>query len=210
MEKSSPLNIFLDKFSMSEIQSLFATYKSYLPSTLPVSQQNISQYPLEKVPFKTLLMSHFGFSDTLILDRIFKFFDSNNDGKVNFEEFVKGMCVVGTKDFQRQIEFCFFIFDLNGDKYITKEEMMQLLNRQEEEDEEMNRELVEIVLKKLDEDKDGKISETDWAIGVAKEPLLLQAFGKCLPSTEQLGKVLSHPTEPWLTKINQLVSSVEN
>jgi hypothetical protein len=37
------------------------------------------------------------------------------------------------------------------------------------------------VLKKLDEDRDGRVSETDYHAAVTKENLLLEAFGQCLP-----------------------------
>eukprot|EP00835_Amoeboradix_gromovi_P002090 NODE_110_length_19453_cov_0.364369.p11 type:complete len:209 gc:universal NODE_110_length_19453_cov_0.364369:6674-7300(+) len=205
MEKSSQLSQFVDRFKLEQVNSLYAVYKSYLPSKLPISPVNIHQYSLDKIPFKSLLMTHCGFVDTLILDRIFKFFDSNNDNKITFEEFVKGMHVLASQDSNQQASFSFYIYDLNGDKFITKEEMMQLLNRQEEDDE-MDRELIEIALKKLDEDKDGKISESDWLVGVNKEPLLLQALGKCLPSSVQLDTVLSYPSEPWMAVLEKVLA----
>ena len=208
MEKSVQFSIYLDKFRLNEIQSLYSVYKSYLPSNLPISPLNIQQYMLDKIPFKTLLMTHYGFVDTLILDRIFKFFDCNNDNKITFDEFVKGMFILASQDVHQQALFSFYIYDLNGDKFITKEEMMQLLNRHEEDDE-MDRELIEIALKKLDEDKDGKISEADWITSVGREPLLLQALGKCLPSMFQLDKVLNYPSEPWMSKISGLVDAIE-
>ncbi len=209
MQKQTCFSQYLPLFKLEEIMSLYSVYKSYLPSTLPISPLNIANYTLEKIPFKTFLMTHYGFVDTLILDRIFKFFDSNNDNKVTFEEFVKGMHVLASQEAQQQAIFSFYIYDLNGDKYITKEEMMQLLNRQEDS-EEMDRELIEIALKKLDDDKDGKVSESDWITSVTKEPLLLQALGKCLPSVSQLFKVLNYPSEPWMSKISGLVEAIEN
>ncbi len=200
---------FASTFKVDEISSLYCVFKSYLPSTLPITPSTIQQYYLDKIPFKSLLMTHFGFVDTLILDRIFKYFDSNNDNKVQFNEFVSGMVILSSQDVKQQSAFSFYIYDLNGDKYITKEEMMQLLNRQEEEDE-INRELIEIALRKMDEDKDGRVSELDWMQSTFKEPLLLQAFGKCLPSHSDLLKVLSFPMDDWMGKITGLVEAIES
>lgn len=53
-----------------------------------------------------------------------------------------------------------------------------------EEDEDGVKDLVDLVLKKLDEDRDGRVSEADWAGAIAKETLLMEAFGKCLPTAK--------------------------
>jgi Ca2+-binding EF-hand superfamily protein len=84
---------------------------------------------------------------------------------------------------------CFRVYDLNGDRYISKEEMFQMLKNclvkeAVEEDEDGVKDLVDLVLKKLDEDRDGRVSEHDWAGAIAKEALLMEAFGRCLPPTK--------------------------
>lgn len=48
------------------------------------------------------------------------------------------------------------------------------------------RDLSELALKKLDVDHDGKISFEDYEATVKEEPLLLEAFGQCLPTTESV------------------------
>lgn len=53
---------------------------------------------------------------------------------------------------------------------------------QEEDPDEGVKDLVELVLRKLDYDKDGKVSFPDFHEAVSKEPLFLEAFGQCLPS----------------------------
>ena len=42
--------------------------------------------------------------------------------------------------------------------------------------------LIDMTLRKLDIDKDGKVSLVDWSSTVRKEPLMMEAFGPCLPS----------------------------
>jgi hypothetical protein len=42
-----------------------------------------------------------------------------------------------------------------------------------------------MTLRKLDKDKDGKVSFNDWSSTVRQEPLMLEAFGPCLPSKRQ-------------------------
>jgi hypothetical protein len=39
-----------------------------------------------------------------------------------------------------------------------------------------------MTLRKMDLDKDGRVSFADWKETIRLEPLLLEAFGPCLPS----------------------------
>ena len=50
--------------------------------------------------------------------------------------------------------------------------------------------LIEMTLRKMDLDKDGVIGFDDFEFTVMDEPLLLEAFGKCLPTEEYLDKYL--------------------
>lgn len=78
------------------------------------------------------------------------------------------------------------MYDLNGDRYISKEEMFQMLQhcliKGADEDEDGVKDLVDLILKKLDEDRDGRVNEQDYTSAVSKESLLLEAFGQCLPN----------------------------
>jgi len=55
---------------------------------------------------------------------------------------------------------------------------------QDEDPDEGVRELVDIVLRKMDRDNDAKLSFEDFSSSVTKQSLLLEAFGQCLPSRE--------------------------
>lgn len=98
---------------------------------------------------------------------------------------MKCMSVLLRGRYEEKLKFCFRVYDLNGDRYISKEEMYQMLKfclvRGAEEDEDGIKDLVDLVLKKLDEDRDGRVSEADWTGAIGKESLLMEAFGQCLP-----------------------------
>ena len=46
-------------------------------------------------------------------------------------------------------------------------------------------------MKKMDLDKDGKISPDDFLATVKKEPLLLEAFGQCLPDENTVNQFIT-------------------
>jgi len=52
----------------------------------------------------------------------------------------------------------------------------------DEDPDESVKDLLELVLRKLDLDRDGKISFQDFQTAIREEPLLLEAFGQCLPA----------------------------
>lgn len=61
----------------------------------------------------------------------------------------------------------------------------------EEDPDEGVKDLSEMALKKLDVDHDGKISFRDYEMAVKEEPLLLEAFGQCLPTDESCATFLA-------------------
>lgn len=124
----------------------------------------------------------------MLMDRIFCVWDKTNSGVLKPESWFAGLSIFLKGTLNEKINFCFSVYDLNGDGFITKDEMFQLLKNclikhpQEEDPDESVKDLVEIVLRKLDKDRDGKVSLRDYQIAVGEEPLLLEAFGNCLPS----------------------------
>ncbi|KAM4686212.1 calaxin isoform 2-T2 [Amazona ochrocephala] len=86
---------------------------------------------------------------------------------------------------------CFEVYDLNGDGYISREEMFQMLKNcllkqpSEEDPDEGIKDLVDIAMKKMDYDHDGKLSFKDFEKAVRDENLLLEAFGPCLPDIKR-------------------------
>ncbi|KAK1880207.1 EF-hand calcium-binding domain containing protein 1 [Dissostichus eleginoides] len=62
----------------------------------------------------------------------------------------------------------------------------------EEDPDEGIKDLVEITLKKMDYDHDGRLSFTDFEKSVREENLLLEAFGTCLPDTTSIESFEHH------------------
>ncbi|KAM9102508.1 EF-hand calcium-binding domain-containing protein 1 isoform X2 [Sarcophilus harrisii] len=121
---------------------------------------------------------------------LFRAFDRDNDGFVNVTEWVAGLCVFLRGSLEEKMKYCFDVYDLNADGFISREEMFHMLKNSllkqpsEEDPDEGIKDLVDITLKKMDHDHDGKLSFADYEMSVREEALLLEAFGPCLPESK--------------------------
>uniref|UniRef100_A0A4W2CJT9 Calaxin n=1 Tax=Bos indicus x Bos taurus TaxID=30522 RepID=A0A4W2CJT9_BOBOX len=154
---------------------------------------------LDRNAFRNILHMTFGMTDDMIMDRVFRGFDKDNDGCISVTEWVYGLSVFLRGTLEEKMKYCFEVFDLNGDSFISKEEMFHMLKNSllkqpsEEDPDEGIKDLVEITLKKMDHDHDGKLSFADYEQAVREETLLLEAFGPCLPDPKVTACV--HRTE---------------
>jgi len=146
--------------------------------------------------FREILHKTFSLTEDLLMDRVFRVFDRNSDSLIDDIEWVEGLAIFLRGDLEDKINYTFSVYDLNGDGYISREEMFQLLKtslvRQptEEDPDEGVKDLVELALKKIDLDHDSKLSKSDFRESVIAEPLLLEAFGPCLPDEQAAEKFL--------------------
>ncbi|KAJ3608664.1 hypothetical protein NHX12_023195 [Muraenolepis orangiensis] len=133
---------------------------------------------LDRGAFRSTLHNRFGMTDDMLMDggtALFRAFDKDNDGFVSVKEWA---------------EDCFDVYDLNGDGFVSREEMFHMLKNSlirqltEEDPDEGIKDLVEITVKKMDHDHDGRLSFADFEKAVKEENLLLEAFGSCLPDAK--------------------------
>ncbi|KAL1514258.1 hypothetical protein ABEB36_003544 [Hypothenemus hampei] len=188
-------------FNKIEIEALYKIYKKLITfnktttrlnsstSTGIISANATASEGVDRTVFREVLHNTFDIvTENMLMDRIFCVWDRSNCGLITLESWFYGMSLFLKGDISKQIQYCFAVYDLNGDGFISKDEMFQLLKNclikfpQEEDPEESVKDLVDIVIRKMDKDKDGKISLSDYKKTVAGEPLLLEAFGRCLPS----------------------------
>ncbi|NXG42867.1 EFCB1 protein, partial [Psilopogon haemacephalus] len=140
--------------------------------------------------FRDVLYRMFGMMDDMMMDRVFHTFDRDNDSCISAEEWVGGLAVFLRGTLEERIKYCFEVYDLNGNGYITRDEMFQMLKNSllkqpsEDDPDEGIKDLVDIALKKMDHDHDGKLSIVDFEKAVRDDNLLLEAFGPCLPDVK--------------------------
>ncbi|RMX54779.1 calaxin-like [Pocillopora verrucosa] len=172
-------------FSGEEVKSLLGMFEN-----------NAKNGKMDRTTFRDILYNDFGLTEDIIMDRVFRVFDEDNDGNLNMKEWVCGLSKFLKGTFKEQMDFCFNVYDLNGQGYILREQIQHMLKEcmvkssTEEDADEQVKDLVDLSLKKMDEDKDGKISLNDFKTAVTKEKLLLEIFGKCLPGSKEIAKFL--------------------
>ncbi|XP_052871749.1 calaxin-like [Anopheles cruzii] len=155
-----------------------------------IAKAGSSMDGIDRSVFRELLHSTFDIvTEETLMERIFCAWEKGYEGlPIRLEGWLMGLSTFLKGSQAEKTAFCFRVYDLNSDGFITKDEMFALLRNclikqpQDEDPDEGVKDLVEIALRKLDMDKDGKISFQDYQEAIAEEPLLLEAFGQCLPS----------------------------
>ncbi|NWS18068.1 EFCB1 protein, partial [Pachyramphus minor] len=180
-------------FSEGEVECLIKLFDALVAR----SCSHFAVSGFNRTVFRDTLFAAFGMTDDVVLDRVFSTFDRDNNGYITVVEWVEGLAILLRGTLEEKMKYCFAVYDLNGDGYISREEMFQMLKDTlikqpaEEDPDEAIKDLVEIVLKKMastyslwylsDYDHDGKLSFEDFEQAVRDENLLLEAFGPCLP-----------------------------
>jgi len=102
---------------MEEIDALYTHFKS-------IASSHVEDGVIDREEFREAM----GLSESLFVDRLFQLFDENDDGNINFEEFLCGLsilCVRGT--LEEKMMFSFRIYDFDGDTKISNEELTSML-----------------------------------------------------------------------------------
>jgi len=201
---SSKFGNYLSKYEIErlllfhwQLAKDFNKENKFMNHNLKTQQQQKMDYRLQsqkreatrligRMTFRDFLHNRFELTEDLVMDGIFRVFDRNNNMSIDDREFVEGLAIILRGDLNDKIEFAFRVYDMKHNNYIDRDEIQQFLRhcivRMPEEDiEEGVKDIVELIVKKMDVDRDGKINLEDYRATVIKEPLLLEAFGPCLP-----------------------------
>lgn len=161
-------------FNEKELKRLTQIYKKYIKESIY----------MEKHVFLEFLHNSLGFTEEFFMNRAFLAADLSKDGRLDLEEFLRvtGIMLRGSKS--EKIKFCFSCYDLNDNMVLSREEVILLLNQsytETSDDPDVNLDMLEMVLRKLDQDEDGVISFEEYKKAALDDWLLMECFGQCLP-----------------------------
>lgn len=107
----------ISHFNTFEIDALYIQFKSL---STPL-ETNTKEGGISKHVFVTCLGGQV--TPNLITDRMFLFFDRNQDGCICFVEFVQGLSVLCKGSFDERVHYAFKGYDLNQDRLISRTEL---------------------------------------------------------------------------------------
>ncbi|CAH1647543.1 unnamed protein product [Spodoptera littoralis] len=137
--------------------------------------------------FRDVLHNGLGMTDAYMMERVMVALDRGTSPHVTMATFVKAMSLYLRGDLEERIQYAFTCYDLLGEGYLRRETMYQLMKKslakssRDDDVEEAVKELVDIMLKRMDPDLDGIINYQDFHDTVVKTPSLLESLGYCLP-----------------------------
>uniref|UniRef100_A0A3Q2QG21 Calaxin n=1 Tax=Fundulus heteroclitus TaxID=8078 RepID=A0A3Q2QG21_FUNHE len=181
----------VEHFTKAEIECLIQHFNSLLADQV---SRGKAAHGLDRGRFRGILQNVFGLTNAMMMDGVFRCFDKDGDGTVTVEEWIRGHAVFLRGTLDERMKYCFQVYDLNDDKYISKEEIFHMLKQSfikqptEEDPDEGLKEVVEITMKTMDHDHDSLLSFEDFKKSVQAENLLLEAFGTCLPDPMHIKK----------------------
>ncbi|XP_013775266.1 frequenin-1-like isoform X2 [Limulus polyphemus] len=123
---------------------------------------------------------------------VFRVFDENKDGAIEFEEFIRALSVTSRGNVEEKLDWAFKLYDVDDDGYITREEMYSIVdaiyqmlgnqsgeNKNEEEDTPQER--VDKIFQHLDKNHDDKLTLEEFREGSKGDEKIVQALSLYSP-----------------------------
>ena len=122
--------------------------------------------------------------DDKYAEHVFRSFDKNKDGQIDFREFVISISITSRGTIEQKLQWAFKVYDIDEDGYITRKEMLEIVKAifkmsrhnslsnslSVSEDVATPEERVDDIIKQLDANMDGKLSEKEFIDGSKNNP----------------------------------------
>ncbi|XP_061378628.1 Kv channel-interacting protein 4-like [Danaus plexippus] len=146
------------RFTEPELKRLYRGFKAECPTGV-----------VKEETFKLIYSQFFpqGANTAQYAHYVFNTLDQDRSGLLSFEEFVTGLSVLSRGTLEEKLKWTFSLYDINGDGYITKEEMTEIVTAiydlmgkivEPMIDDEAVREKVERMFQKMDLNRDGVLT----------------------------------------------------
>ncbi|XP_017885276.1 EF-hand calcium-binding domain-containing protein 1 [Ceratina calcarata] len=161
--------------------------------------------PISRLIFRDIFHAGFDFTENirhLLVDKMFSVVDKRNTLQIPMEQWIEGLSIIlrGTQD--EKIRFAYQVYDHMRTHRMKKEQIFPIMRgcliklQNDENPDEAVKDLIDLLLRKLDVDRDGAVSAEDFRIAVTdRSPLLLECMGPVFPSREARHNFLSTFTD---------------
>ncbi|XP_039755208.1 Kv channel-interacting protein 4-like [Pararge aegeria] len=148
----------LTRFTEPELKRLYRGFKAECPTGV-----------VREETFKLIYSQFFpqGANTAQYAHYVFNTLDQDRSGLLSFEEFVTGLSILSRGTLEEKLRWTFSLYDINGDGFITKEEMTEIVTAiydlmgkivEPMVDEEVVRDKVERLFQKMDSNRDGVLT----------------------------------------------------
>lgn len=189
------------KLNQEEIRELQkATYfdKKELQKWYKDFMKDCPSGQLRQDEFERIYQQFFPFGDpSKFAAFVFKVFDKNDDGSISFTEFITALSITSRGSLDEKLEWAFSLYDLDKDGYITRDEMLHIVEAiyrmvgkmvDLPEDEDTPEKRVDKIFHKMDKNDDGKLTMDEFREGSKCDPWIVQALAIDLPEQELDGE----------------------
>lgn len=114
---------------------------------------------------------------------VFRVFDENNDGSIEFHEFIRALSITSRGNLDEKLAWAFRLYDVDNDGYITRTEMYnivdaiyQMVGQQGETEEGNPTARVAKIFEQMDRDHDDKLTMEEFREGSRNDPRIVQAL----------------------------------
>lgn len=146
------------RFTEAELKRIYRGFKAECPTGV-----------VREDTFKGIYSQFFpqGANTSLYAHYVFNTLDHDHSGLLSFEDFVQGLSILSRGSLDEKLRWTFSLYDINGDGFITREEMTDIVTAIYElmgkftepcVDESTVRDKVDRIFQKMDQNKDGVVT----------------------------------------------------